>query len=69
VDPTRQGCGIGKMIMQDVEENARQSGFDKLQLTVHPSNIQAVTFYEGTGWVKRLEKKGKWTGSMVKHLS
>jgi ribosomal protein S18 acetylase RimI-like enzyme len=68
VNPDTQGSGIGKMIMQAVESEARRSGFASMNLTVHPTNITAVAFYEGCGWKKIIKSSGQWSGSMSKRI-
>lgn len=69
VDPEKQGMGIGRIIMQDVEQDALQKGFAELNLTVHPTNTKAVTFYEGCGWQRVIKDSAEWSGSMVKPLA
>lgn len=69
VDPTAQGSGIGQAIMADAEASARADGYAQMHLTVHPSNDQAVRFYEKSGWVRSASDGEAWTGQMVKVLS
>jgi ribosomal protein S18 acetylase RimI-like enzyme len=68
VDPERQGLGIGRLLMDVVEAEARKGGFQQLHLTVHPTNIQAVSFYERCGWNKVLTECEAWNGGMRKSL-
>jgi len=68
VDPERQGLGIGRLLMDAVEAEAKKRGFQQLHLTVHPTNIQAVTFYERCGWNKVFTEHEVWKGSMRKSL-
>jgi len=67
VHPQYQALGIGKLLMADVETSARQGGFNLMRLSVHPNNRQAVLFYEGLGWKKKLTN-GAWEGYMEKSL-
>lgn len=67
VKPAQQQRGAGKMLMQNAEKIARQSGFHEANLTVHPTNTQAIRFYEGLGWTK-VAPDGIWKGRMEKHL-
>lgn len=67
VDPKQQGLGIGKLLMTKVETIARQQGFQQMRLTVHPTNHQAVEFYQRLGWEKNL-MSDIWGGSMDKSL-
>ena len=50
VDPTRQGKGYGRAIMNAAEEWLRATGIEKLQLLVRPSNTQVKAFYESLGY-------------------
>lgn len=68
VDPERQGLGIGRLLMDAVEAKARKGGFQQLHLTVHPTNIQAISFYERCGWSKVSTELEEWNGSMRKYL-
>ena len=67
-DPEKQGMGIGKLIMSDVEREALARGFTRMQLTVHPTNMQAVIFYERCGWERVNDDAGEWQGRMVKKI-
>ncbi len=68
VDPDRQGLGVGRIIMKQVETDALQKGFTEIGLTVHPTNTKAVAFYELCGWKRNPESDGIWSGSMTKQL-
>lgn len=69
VAPAVQGGGVGRCLLETSEQHARQHGFAQMGLTVHPSNIQAVGFYERMGWVKVLrEGENVWEGAMKKQL-
>jgi len=68
-DPSQQGKGIARQLMTEVEIYASQQGFKTIHLTVHPTNEQAVNFYVKSGWIKRINEAGNWTGSMEKILS
>ena len=50
VDPTRQGKGYGRAIMNAAEEWLRATGIEKLQLLVRPGNTQVKAFYESLGY-------------------
>lgn len=67
VDPAVQGTGAGKVLMLEAERIAREQGFAKMNLSVDPRNVQAVTFYERLGWVRR-GAGDAWTGVMDKPL-
>jgi len=67
VDPAIQTKGVGKMLMQAAEEEAVRRGYERMHLTVHPSNTKAVQFYLRVGWLK--QKEDNWAGGMYKILS
>ncbi|MFQ5568403.1 MAG: GNAT family N-acetyltransferase [Rhodothermales bacterium] len=67
VDPRWQKNGIGHILMQAAETQAREGGCTTLHLTVNPKNATAIRFYERSGWKKVIEQDG-WTGSMEKSL-
>ncbi len=67
VDPQCQGLGIGKLLMMEAEGVALRKGFRSMNLTVHPTNHQAISFYERLGWARNLND-GSWSGSMCKAL-
>ena len=69
VDPDSQGSGFGKIIMEAVEQQARDSGVLHLHLTVHQNNMKAVQFYEKCGWQKVINNIGEWDGRMAKQLT
>lgn len=68
VHPSFQGRGIGHALMDDAEREARRLGVERMHLTVHPDNTQAVRFYENRGWRRRLDDEGRWIGYMIKDL-
>ena len=67
VDPRYQGFSIGKALMHKAEATAVQQGFQRMHLTVNPSNPQAVGFYESLTW-KKPSLDENWNGRMVKEL-
>ncbi len=67
VDPQFQKLGIGQMLMKDAEIEALKYGYHVICLTVHPSNTNAVRFYERMKW-KRTVTGNIWQGSMIKTL-
>ncbi len=68
VDPEKQGMGIGQLIMDAVEKEALKKGFTQMHLTVHTTNIGAISFYERCGWIKSGQESGNWNGYMTKPL-
>ncbi len=67
VDPSRQGLGIGHVLMADAEKGAVEDNFSKMDLTVNPKNHGAIKFYEKLGWV-RFKQNKLWTGTMLKNI-
>jgi ribosomal protein S18 acetylase RimI-like enzyme len=65
--PQYQNMGIGKMLMNHSELVARQRGFRKMRLTVHPEDQAAIGFYQSLGWEK-VQQGGNRQGSMEKSL-
>ena len=63
-----QKSGIGRLLMQDAEEEAIRCGQRRICLTVHPENEKAVRFYEKQNWQKDV-RNGRWNGAMIKILN
>lgn len=68
VSPSYQGAGVARLLMEHSETAASQQGFDSMRLTVHPTNLRAIVFYEKMGWQKNLIDD-EWLGSMSKTLT
>jgi ribosomal protein S18 acetylase RimI-like enzyme len=68
-DPDVRGSGAGRALMLEAEARARAGGHDVMVLTVHPSNVRAVRFYEDLGWTRRPAPDGAWRGNMERRLS
>jgi hypothetical protein len=54
--------------MQKIEELAILKGFHSMHLSVHPSNLHAVSFYEKLGWRRTSAPEIAWWGLMTKNL-
>jgi ribosomal protein S18 acetylase RimI-like enzyme len=67
VHPERQGGGVGRLLMAESERIALERGFRDMNLSVHPTNMQAIRFYEGLGW-ERVTQDGVWQGQMKKRI-
>lgn len=67
VHPRFQGTGVGRSIMAAAQDAALLNGFHVMTLMVHPSNDQALRFYERLGWERAL-MNGVWRGNMVNWL-
>jgi phenylacetate-CoA ligase len=68
VDPELQGLGAGKLLMERMEEAAREKRFSRMHLTVRRENSQAIRFYEARGW-KKVPEGSAWSGIMQKDLA
>ena len=61
VDEQLRGDGLGVLLMDSLEQQARQSGAERLSLDVSAGNQGAIRFYERRGmttesqWPKRLK--------------
>lgn len=64
VDPAVQGHGVGRELMASASAAATAEGFEAMHLSVHPDNLQAVSFYESLGWRRTPEEDGGWVGRM-----
>ncbi len=76
--PEHQGHGLGKFLLQQVEDKAMELGFHKLALTVDVENTRASSLYQQTGFrliqtieIEPLRKLMGYSGfhRMVKDLS
>ena len=50
VDPTLQGQGFGKILLQHAEDVARGYGYKKLRCTVIPTRKELIDFYKRRGF-------------------
>lgn len=66
--PEVQGKGAGRCLMAAAEARAGELGYERMNLSVHPSNSQAVRFYRKQGWVPDAEGEA-WSGQMYKDLT
>lgn len=51
VAPWARGHGLARRLIEAVEEEARDAGFDVLQLDVRETQTAAIRLYEALGWV------------------
>jgi len=54
--------------MAAAEVRAAELGFERMHLTVDPSNARAISFYEKLGW-QREPSAVRWTGSLAKAIT
>lgn len=57
VDPEFQGRGIGKELIRDLERNAAEQGYSRIEMSVKPANTGAQKFYEREGYA-RIDRPG-----------
>ena len=50
--PSAQGYGVGKLLIESIEEEARRQGFENLWLAVYEENHKAIQIYEKLGFRK-----------------
>ncbi|HEY7785243.1 MAG TPA: GNAT family N-acetyltransferase [Pyrinomonadaceae bacterium] len=62
-----QRQGIGRLLMQHIEEIAHKHSFHEMQLTVDPDDERAITICQRLGWEK-VVAQGEWRGEMKKAL-
>lgn len=59
--------GVGRLLMENAEREALNSGFHRMDLSVHPDNFRAIRFYEKLGWEKVVIGEN-WRGVMIKQI-
>ncbi len=50
IDPERQGHGIGRSLMEDVLEHARENGIERVRLLQDAFNMQSLSLYVSLGF-------------------
>lgn len=50
VDPDAQRTGFGRVLLEEAERRARELGFERMHLTLDPTNWGALAFYRELGW-------------------
>ncbi|MBP3370477.1 MAG: ribosomal protein S18-alanine N-acetyltransferase [Clostridia bacterium] len=58
VHPEYRRSGIGRALMDSLEDYSRRNGIIYLSLEVRESNLAARTLYAGCGWVESGMRKG-----------
>lgn len=66
ISPRKQGKGIGKMLLQKLEESLISSSIKSYGLSVRKDNLQAFQFYKKLGFT--VEHKTDVSYSLVKNL-
>jgi ribosomal protein S18 acetylase RimI-like enzyme len=52
VDPSHQGTGVGKALLEHAEVAAREAGFDSLYLYTHEAMVENLALYSRIGYVE-----------------
>ena len=60
VDRQRRAAGVGSLLLDAVEDQARESGSTRLSLDVSTKNEVARRFYEHRGWNVESEWPNRW---------
>ncbi len=71
VDPARQGCGIGRKLLEFAEQAALKAGFRAIRLYTHQAMTENIALYARIGYVEthRGEEKGLHRVYMTKRLA
>jgi len=65
VDPTVQGRGYGKLLMEFLHATARHRGASRIRLKVYPDNLKAVTLYRSLGYEFEEPENGQLIGTLI----
>jgi ribosomal protein S18 acetylase RimI-like enzyme len=52
VDPSHQGTGVGRELLEHAEVAARDAGFDSIYLFTHERMVENLALYERIGYVE-----------------
>jgi ribosomal protein S18 acetylase RimI-like enzyme len=52
VDPSHQGTGVGKALLEHAETEARDAGFDSIYLYTHELMVENLALYSRIGYVE-----------------
>ena len=52
VDPSHQGIGVGKALLEHAESAARNAGFDSIYLYTHERMVENLALYSRIGYVE-----------------
>ena len=52
VDPSHQGTGIGRLLLERAEAAARSAGFDSIHLYTHERMVENLALYSRIGYVE-----------------
>lgn len=60
IRPAYRGCGLGTAMMERVEQDLRERGFERLTLNVARDNLDAIRLYRRRGYVITAPEPGNW---------
>jgi ribosomal-protein-alanine N-acetyltransferase len=73
VDPSVQGRGYGRLLMEFLHATARQRGSSRIRLKVYPDNLRALALYRSLGYEFQGPENGQLLGILIlnppSHLS
>ena len=52
VDPSQQGTGVGRALLEHAEDEARRAGFDSIFLYTHERMTENLALYSRIGYVE-----------------
>lgn len=56
--PSKRGIGLGKALDQHAMEYFKNKQMERVQLSVSPANLQAVSYYKKMGWIDLGPREG-----------
>jgi len=59
IDESIRERGIGKMLLEKVEEEVRKLGCNRIELTIDPKNIPSKRLFEKMGYLNISSKEGR----------
>ncbi len=62
IDPSSQGRGYGRLLMEFLHATARQRGARRIRLKVYADNLKAVSLYRSLGYDFQGEERGQLVG-------
>ena len=62
IDPSAQGKGYGRLLMEFLHAAARQHGAKRIRLKVYADNLKAVSLYRSLGYGFAGEESGQLVG-------
>jgi ribosomal protein S18 acetylase RimI-like enzyme len=65
VDPSVQGRGYGRLLMEFLHANARLRGANRVRLKVYPDNVRAVALYRSLGYLFQGPEQGQLIGILL----